>query len=130
MGMKSTRPGGIIKREDATVAKNYLTEEELQVLNRIVNFYLEFAELQVLERRPMTMSDWITKLDEFLKLSERELLNHAGKFSAKSAKSKAELEFDRYRAIQDTLPRSVDADFEKASKELLKKLPARKKKNP
>ncbi len=130
MGMKTTRLGGIIRREDAAIAKNYLTEEELQVLNRIVNFYLEFAELQALERRPMTMKDWITKLDEFLKLSGRELLNHAGKISAKSARTKAELEYGRYRAIQDTLPRPVDADFEKASKELLKKLPARKKKQP
>ena len=128
MGMKTTRPGGIIKREDAAIAKNYLTEEELQVLNRIVNFYLEFAELQALQRRPMTMSDWITKLDEFLKLSGRELLKHAGKISAKSARTKSAIEFDRYRAIQDALPRPVDADFEKASSELLKKLPAGKKK--
>jgi hypothetical protein len=128
MGMKSTRPGGIIKREDAAIAKNYLNEEELRVLNRIVNLYLEFAELQAIERRPMTMSDWITKLDEFLNLSGRELLKHAGKISAKSARTKAELEFDRYRAIQDALPRPVDADFEKASAELLKKLPTRKKK--
>jgi hypothetical protein len=129
MGMKSTRPGGIIKREDATIAKNYLNEEELQVLNRIVNLYLEFAELQAIERRPMTMRDWITKLDEFLKLSGRELLKHAGKISAKTARTKAELEFDRYRAIQDELPRPVDTDFEKASSELLKKLPSRKKKS-
>jgi len=128
MGMKTTRPGGIIKREDAAIAKNYLTEEELQVLNRIVNFYLEFAELQALQRRPMTMSDWITKLDEFLKLSGRELLKHAGKISAKSARTKSAIEFDRYRAIQDALPRPVDSDFEKASSELLKKLPAGKKK--
>jgi hypothetical protein len=128
MGMKSTRPGGIIKREDATIAKNYLTQEELQVLNRIVSFYLEFAELQAIERRPMTMRDWITKLDEFLKLSGRELLKHAGKISSTSARTKAELEFDRYRAIHDALPRPVDADFEKAASELLKKLPARKKK--
>lgn len=130
MGIKTTRPGGIIQREDATVAKNYLTEEELQVLNRIVNFYLEFAELQALERRPMAMKDWITKLDEFLKLSGRELLKHAGKISAKSARTKAELEYEHYRALQDSLPRPVDADFEAASKEMLKKLPARKKKQP
>lgn len=128
MGMKTTRPGGVIKREDAAIAKNYLTEEELQVLNRIVNFYLEFAELQALQRRPMTMSDWITKLDEFLKLSGRELLKHAGKISAKSARTKSATEFDRYRAIQDALPRPVDGDFDKASSELLKKLPAGKKK--
>ena len=59
MGMLTTRPGGIVRKEDATVAKNYLTEDELQVLNRIVNLYIEYAELQALERKPMTMQDWI-----------------------------------------------------------------------
>ena len=71
MGLKSTRPGGIVRKEDVSIAKNYLDEEELQALNRIVSAYLEFAELQALNRRPMTMQDWITKLDEFfLKLSQ------------------------------------------------------------
>ncbi len=68
MGMQSTRPGGIVRKEDAAIAKNYLTESELQVLSRIVSLYIEYAELQALERKPMTMHDWITKLDEFLKL--------------------------------------------------------------
>jgi hypothetical protein len=89
MGLMTTRPGGIVRKEDVSVAKNYLTEEELQVLNRIVNLYIEYAELQALERRPMTMRDWVTKLDEFLKVSGRELLNHAGKISADDAKAKA-----------------------------------------
>ena len=79
MGLKSTRPGGIVRREDVSIAKNYLTEAELGVLNRLVNAYLEFAELQARSRRVMTMRDWIAKLDEFLKLSEFELLDHAGK---------------------------------------------------
>ncbi len=118
MGLLTTRPGGIVRKEDAAIAKNYLTEEELQVLNRIVNLYIEYAELQALERRPMTMGDWITKLDEFLKISGRKLLDHAGKISAESARAKAELEFDRYRAFLDTQPRLVDADFEKVAKEL------------
>jgi hypothetical protein len=64
------------------------------------------------------MQDWITKLDEFLKLSDHELLDHAGKISAEQAKLKAELEYDHYRKLLDTQPRRVDADFEKAAKQL------------
>jgi hypothetical protein len=85
-----------------------------------VNAYLEFAELQALNRRPMRMRDWITKLDEFLTLSGRELLGHAGKISAESAKAKAEQEYDRYRALIDAQPRRIDADFEQAAKQIQK----------
>ena len=120
MGLQTTRQGGIVRKEDASIAKNYLTEDELQVLNRIVNFYIEFAELQALGRKPMTMRNWISKLDEFLKISDREILDHAGKISAESAKAKMELEYSRYRKLQDTQPRAVDADFEKAAKQLQK----------
>jgi hypothetical protein len=129
MGLLTTRPGGIVRKEDVSIAKNYLTEEELQVLNRIVNLYIEYAELQALERKTMTMRDWITKLDEFLKISGRKLLDHAGKIPAEAAKAKAEMEYERYRALVDAQPRLVDADFEAAVKQL-KKLPApnRKKK--
>ncbi len=127
MGLQTTRPGGIVRKDDATVAKNYLTEDELQVLNRIVNLYIEYAELQALERKAMTMQDWITKLDEFLKISGRQLLDHAGKISAESAKAKAELEYARYRTLLDAQPQRVDAEFERAAKEL-KKLPQPKKK--
>lgn len=122
MGLLTTRPGGIVRKDDVAIAKNYLTEDELQVLNRIVNLYIEYAELQALERKPMTMQDWIAKLDEFLKISGRKLLDHAGKISAETAKAKAEQEYDRYRAFLDTQPRLVDADFEKVANEL-KKLP-------
>jgi hypothetical protein len=118
MGLLATRPGGVIRKDDAAIAKNYLTEEELQVLNRIVNLYIEYAELQALERQPMTMRDWITKLDEFLKISGRKLLDHAGTISAEAARAKAELEFARYRALLDLQPRAVDAEFEKAAKAL------------
>lgn len=126
MGLQTTRPGGIVRKDDATVAKNYLTEDELQVLNRIVNLYIEYAELQAMERRPMTMGDWIAKLDEFLKISGRELLDHAGKISAEQARAKAEREYGKYRAALDAAPRIVDADFEKVAKEL-KKLPKTRK---
>ena len=129
MGLLATRPGGVVRKDDVSIAKNYLTEDELQVLNRIVNLYIEYAELQALERKPMTMRDWITKLDEFLKISGRKLLDHAGKISAETAKAKAELEYARYRALLDAQPRAVDVEFEKAAKEL-KKLPKPKKPKP
>ncbi len=126
MGLLTTRPGGIVRKEDVSIAKNYLTEDELQVLNRIVNLYIEYAELQALERKSMAMRDWITKLDDFLKISGRELLDHAGKISADTAKAKAELEYARYRALLDSEPRPVDADFERAAKQI-QKLPRPKK---
>jgi hypothetical protein len=116
MGLTTTRLGRIIRREDVAVAKNYLTEGELQTLNRIVNLYIEFAELQAIERRQMTMSMWIEKLDEFLRVSGRELLDHAGRVAADVARAKAEQEYDRYRAVIDSQPRPVDADIERASK--------------
>ena len=130
MGLKSTRPGGIVRREDVAIAKNYLTESELGVLNRIVNAYLEFAELQARDRRVMTMRDWIAKLDEFLKLSDFELLDHAGKISAEAAKAKAEAEYDKFRALEDAKPLLVDKHFQEAieqAKKLADKKPRKKK---
>jgi hypothetical protein len=118
MGLQTTRPGGIIRKEDVSIAKNYLDAPELETLNRIVSAYIEFAELRALQRKAMTMRDWIAKLDEFLKLSEHELLDHAGKISAEQAKTKAELEYQRYRMFLDTQPRPVDADFEQAIQQL------------
>jgi hypothetical protein len=118
MGLLTTRPGGIVRKDDAAIAKNYLTGDELRILNRIVNLYIEYAELQALERRPMTMRDWITKLDDFLKISGRERLSHGGTISADTARAKAEREYARYRAWLDTQPRAVDFAFEKAVKQL------------
>jgi hypothetical protein len=118
MGLQTTRPGGVVRKEDVSVAKNYLSADELQVLNRIVNLYIEYAELQALDRKPMRMQDWIAKLDDFLKISGRELLDHVGQISAANAKAKAELEYASYRQQQDLLPRPVDADFERVAKEL------------
>jgi hypothetical protein len=129
MGLLTTRPGGIVRKDDAAIAKNYLTEAELQVLNRIVNLYIEYAELQALERKPMTMRDWLTKLDEFLKISGRQLLDHAGRISAEAAKAKAELEYARYRALLDAQPRAVDADFDETATQI-QKLPRPRKPKP
>lgn len=115
MGLQTTRPGGVHD------PKNYLDNTERDALNRIIRAYIEFAELQALNRKPMTMGDWIAKLDDFLKLSGRYLLTHAGKISAENAKSKAELEFDAYRQQLDHQPRPVDAHFEQAARQLGKR---------
>jgi len=86
-------------RTDVEVAKNYLNQEELDVLNRLVSMYLDFAELQAINRRAMYMKDWVAKLDDFLRLSEREILNHAGKISHQQAIDKAHAEYDKYDAL-------------------------------
>jgi hypothetical protein len=94
-----------------------------------VTLYLEFAELKAMQRQPMTMRDWITKLDEFLKISGQNLLDHTGKISAEVAKAKAEQEYRRYHAFLDTQPRKVDLDFEQAVKQLPKAAPSSKQAN-
>lgn len=104
--------------QDVKIAKNYLTEKELQQLNLIVSLYLDFAELQATNGRLMKMKDWIAKLDDFLKLSEKELLTHAGNVSAETAAQKAEAEFDKYRAERS---KTMISDFDLAVKELEKK---------
>jgi hypothetical protein len=111
-------PGGAPRKSDVSVAKNYLNEEELGLLNRIVTAYLEFAEIQALRRRPMRMVDWISKLDDFLKLGDHELLTHAGKISAEQAKEKAETEYAAYRRLIDQQPSEVDKHLADALKKL------------
>lgn len=96
MGLTSWT-GGLPKRTDAEIAKNYLFPEELDTLNRIVSLYLDFAELQAQSHKPMYMKDWIQKLDDFLKLSGKELLTHAGPISAELAKQKANQEYDKFK---------------------------------
>lgn len=88
MGLTSWK-GYMPQKNDALVAKNYLTEDELDTLNRIVSMYLDFAELQAKARKPMYMKDWIAKLDAFLNISERDILTHAGKISSEFAQTKA-----------------------------------------
>ena len=96
MGLTSWT-GGLPKRTDAEIAKNYLSSDELDTLNRIVSLYLDFAELQAQSHKPMYMKDWIQKLDDFLKLSGKELLTHAGTISAELAKQKANQEYDKFK---------------------------------
>ena len=95
MGLTSWT-GARPRKADARVAKNYLTADELDELNRIVTLYLEFAELQAKNRRVMTMCNWITKLDDFLRISERDILTHAGKISHEVALLKAEAEYEQF----------------------------------
>ncbi|MCZ8234802.1 MAG: virulence RhuM family protein [Inhella sp.] len=106
--------GGAPRKSDAVVAKNYLTQDELEVLNRVVNAYLEFAELQALNRHAVTMAQWIAKLDDFLRLSGREVLTNAGHISAEAAQAKAHGEFERYQSQQKALPSKAEQDFEAA----------------
>jgi len=100
------------RKADITIAKNYLSSEELDQLNRIVNLYLEFAELQAINRKPMKMTDWIAKLDQFLQISDRDILTHAGSISAEAAKLKAEAEYEKYRKLD--LPTPVEKHFMEA----------------
>ena len=128
-------PAGAIRKGDVSVAKNYLDSDELAALNRIVTAYLEFAELQAQGKKPMRMRDWLGKLDDFLKLSDRDILDHAGKVSQETAKLKSEAEYATYRAAQAALPQAVDRDFAEAIDGLdkieggVKSKPSRKKKS-
>ena len=97
MGLTSWT-GLLPKRTDAEIAKNYLTGDELDTLNRIVSLYLDFAELQAKSHTPMYMKDWVQKLDDFLRLSNRELLTHAGKISAEVARKKADSEHEKFQS--------------------------------
>jgi hypothetical protein len=109
-----TRP----RRADIGVAKNYLSAEEISTLNKIVTAYLEFAELQALNRRPMYMADWISKLDDYLKLSERKVLDRPVGLTHAEAVEKAQQELDKYNAERAKLATPVDVAFEAAAKEI------------
>ena len=96
MGL-TTWSGAMPSKPEAEIAKNYLTHEEVKSLNRIVSLYLDFAEMQAEEHRPMYMKDWINILDDFLRISRKDILTHAGKISAKLAKEKADQEYDKFK---------------------------------
>lgn len=126
MGMTSWS-GSKPRKEDAAIAKNYLNAEELDTLNRIVNSYLEFAELQASNRKPMYMKNWIAKLDDFLRLGERDVLTHAGHVSHQEALIKAEQEYEAFRKQQLEQASRVELDFEQAIKRLPGNKPEKKK---
>ena len=113
-------PDSKIHRYDVVIAKNYLTEDELQALGRIVSAYLDLAEVQAMRHIPMTMADWEQRLNGFLELWDRNILQDSGRISAELAKAKAETEFEKYRIVQDQLYMSdfdhfleLEADLEK-----------------
>ena len=108
-------PRGKIQRFDVSVAKNYLTEQEMAQLARLVNAYLDVAEDMAQRKIPMTMQDWETRLNRFIAATDREILQDAGKVSAEIAKAHAESEFERYRIVQDRL---FESDFDKALKQI------------
>ena len=122
MGL-TTWAGAMPTKPEAEVAKNYLTKEEITSLNRIVSLYLDFAEMQAEEHRPMYMKDWINILDDFLRISRKDILTHAGKISAKLAKEKADKEYDKFkeRTKNELSPVEIHflENFEREQKKLL-----------
>ena len=122
MGL-TTWSGAMPTKPEAEIAKNYLTHEEIKSLNRIVSLYLDFAEMQAEEHRPMYMKDWINILDDFLRISRKDILTHAGKISAKLAKEKADQEYDKFkeRTKNNLSPVEIHflEDFEREQKRLM-----------
>ncbi len=117
MGLQTWKnsPKGKILKSDVSVAKNYLQEKEIKELERIVSMYLDYAENQAARQIPMKMSEWVTKLDAFLKFNEYDILKDAGKISHEIAVKLAEEEYDKFRVIQD---KSYESDFDEEVKKL------------
>lgn len=111
-------PKGKIQKFDVSVAKNYLSENEMQQLQRLVSAYLDIAEDMAIRQIPMTMEDWESRLNKFIAATDREILQNAGKVTAEIAKAHAESEFEKYRIIQDRL---FESDFDKEMKKLIDK---------
>jgi hypothetical protein len=109
-------PSGKIQKFDVSVAKNYLSENEMQQLQRLVSAYLDIAEDMANRQIPMTMEDWESRLNKFIEATDREILQNAGKVTAEIAKAHAESEFEKYRIIQDRL---FESDFDKIIKNQL-----------
>lgn len=126
MGL-TTFSGSKPKKTEIGIAKNYLTEQELKELNAITSAYLDFAELQALRRKTMTMKDWIAKLDDFLRMSESEVLDNAGQISHEMAMEKASGEYVKYKALTVDELSVVEKDFLESVKTTQKKLERKKK---
>jgi hypothetical protein len=122
-------PGSAPRKTDASIAKNYLSEEELDSLNRIVMAYLEFAELQAMNRKPMTMAAWIAKLDDFLTLSDRDILKHAGEVSHESMMAQVESAYRRYQELRRDEPAKIEMDMMELEKKIKKNQVSRRKKD-
>ena len=115
------------KKTEIGIAKNYLTEQELKELNAITSAYLDFAELQALRKKPMTMKEWVDKLDDFLRMSESEVLDNAGKISHEMATEKANSEYIKYKTLTQDELSEVEKDFLESVKSTQKKLESKKK---
>lgn len=115
MGLSTWKdaPKGKVQKFDVSIAKNYLSENEMQQLQRLVSAYLELAEDMALRQIPMTMEDWENRLNKFIDATDRKILQNAGKVTAEIAKAHAESEFEKYRIIQDRL---FESDFDRAIK--------------
>jgi hypothetical protein len=130
MGL-TTWKGGVVQRGDVTVAKNYLREDEITELNRIVVMFLDYAEDQSRRKQAIHLADWARKLDEFLRFNERAVLPDAGSVSREDADGKAQAEFERFAARRRELAEAEgEADTLKALEELAKELPTRKRRKP
>lgn len=127
MGLQTWKnaPHGKVMKTDVSVAKNYLSEEEISSLNRVVNMYLDYAENQAARQIPMKMADWVKKLDAFLQFNEYQILKDAGTVSHDVAKRLEEQEYDKYRVVQDQL---YESDFDNEVKKLTSKIKNTKKK--
>jgi hypothetical protein len=108
-------PAGKIQKFDVSVAKNYLSEDEMAQLQRLVSAYLDLAEAMALRKIPMTMADWETRLNRFIEAADRDILQDAGKVTAEIAKAHAEAEFEKYRIVQDRL---YESDFDRVVKSM------------
>ena len=124
MGMTSFQ-GRKPTKQQVSIAKNYLTEDELRILNRLVSAYLDIAEVNALQRRPMYMKDWIEVLDGFIKMSRQDVLSHAGKVSAQLAHQKALSEYDRYKSKSVDDLSEVEKQFIDSIEKAYKKLPGK-----
>jgi len=123
-------PGGKLLIRDTEIAKNYLTEEELNLLNRIVTAYLELAEIQAMNRVPMTMQDWVERLHQFLTMTGRDLLTHAGQISRDQALEKAHQEYQRLRTTVLSEPSEAEKQFVANTEKELKALEKKGKETP
>ncbi len=129
MGLQTWKnaPDGKILKTDVSIAKNYMREDEIKGLERVVSMYLDYAENQAARQIPMRMTDWVAKLDAFLTFNEYEILKDAGKVSHAVAKALAEREFDAFRIVQD---RAFESDFEREATRVIEKAKRGRAKKP
>ncbi len=125
MGLTTCKnsPAGPVRKGDVAIAKSYLKKEEIGALNLIVSAYLDFAELQARSRKPMHMADWIAKLDDFLRLSESDILTHAGRISHQHAEDHAHAQYELFERQRRELEAVSASDFDEAAKRIAEQAP-------